>query len=131
VLAEFDSPVNALKAAIEARSQLASAEGLGPRDMRFGLHLADVVCVGEDLRGDGVNIAARLQEAADPGEIDVSATLYDHVRRVSPCAFVDRGEQALKGLSEPVRVMRVGASMDRHVFLTAPTVVAPRSPMRP
>ena len=79
VLAEFESPINALKAAIEARSLLATTQGLGPSDMRFGLHVADVVQVGDDLRGDGVNLAARLQQEADPGEIDVSGLLYDHV----------------------------------------------------
>lgn len=131
ILAEFDSPVNALKAAIEARSQMASAQGLSPRDMRFGLHIADVVCVDEDLRGDGVNIATRLQQGADPGEIDVSGTLFQHVRRVSPCTFSDMGERLFKGLSEPLQVMRVSASMDRHVFQKAPTVPAPQSAYRP
>ncbi len=131
LLAEFDSPVNALKAAIEARSHLASTPELAPTDMRFGLHIADVVQVGEDLRGDGVNIAARLQEHAAPGEIDVSGVLYDHVERVAPCAFSDQGMQVFKGVSAPVRVMRVGASMDRHVYQTAPTVDAPKSELKP
>ncbi|MFC6585374.1 adenylate/guanylate cyclase domain-containing protein [Sulfitobacter aestuariivivens] len=131
LLAEFDSPVNALKAAIEARSLLGSAEGLTPKDMRFGMHLADVVQVGDDLRGDGVNIAARLQQHAEPGEIDVSAALYDQVRRVSPCSFSDLGEQQFKGLGEPMRVMRVGTTMDRHVYQTAPTIEAPQTRKRP
>ena len=131
LFAEFESPVNGLKAAIEARSELATAPSLTPQSMRFGLHLADVVRVGEDLRGDGVNIAARLQQMAEPGEIDVSETLFDHVRRVSPCAFKDQGEHRLKGVGEAMRVMRVGASLDRHVFQIAPTVDAPRSPAKP
>ncbi|MEP1352868.1 MAG: adenylate/guanylate cyclase domain-containing protein [Tateyamaria sp.] len=131
LLAEFESPVNGLKAAIEARSELATAPGLTPQSMRFGLHLADVVRVGEDLRGDGVNIAARLQQLAEPGEIDVSEALFDHVRRVSPCAFEDRGEHRLKGLDEAMRIMRVGASSDRHVFQLAPTVEAPKSAIKP
>lgn len=101
VLAEFDSPVNALKAAIEARSTLASTGDLTPKNMRFGLHVADVVRFGDDLRGDGVNVAARLQQMAEPGEIDVSGALYDHVRRVSPCAFDDLGPHPVKGMSDP------------------------------
>ncbi len=131
ILAEFDSPVNGLKSAIEARSMLASAKGLAPKDMRFGLHLADVACFGDDLRGDGVNIAARLQQNAEPGEIDVSEILYNHVRRVSPCGFSELGERQFKGVSEPVRVMRVGSSMDRHVFQSAPIIAAPKSQLRP
>ena len=131
LLAEFESPVNGLKAAIEARSGLASAPGLNPESMRFGLHLADVVRVGDDLRGDGVNIAARLQQMAEPGEIDVSAALFNHVRRVSPCEFEDRGECRLKGLDETIHIMRVGASIDRHVYQLAPTIEAPRTATKP
>jgi len=131
LLAEFESPVNGLKAAIEARSMLASAHGLKPQDMRFGLHVADVVRLDGDLRGDGVNIAARLQQTTEPGEIDVSGVLYDHVRRVSPCAFSDQGERLVKGVVEPLKVMRVGASVDRHVFQSAPTVETPKSRVQP
>ena len=86
------SGIAALRAAIEGRASLASAPGLTPRDMRFGLHVADVMTIGDDLRGDGVNIAARLQSTADPGEIDVSGVLYDHVRRAAPCGFEMLGE---------------------------------------
>ncbi len=131
LLAEFSSPVNALRAAIETRASLASAPDLSPASMRFGLHVADVVSVGEDLRGSGVNIAARLQDTADPGEIDVSEVLYDHVRHVSPCSFKKMGQRQLKGLDEPVGVMRVGSTLDRHVFQSAPTIVNPTSDMHP
>lgn len=131
ILAEFDSAVNALKAAIDTRSMLGSAAGLVPQDMRFGLHLADVVRVGTDLRGDGVNIAARLQAAAEPGEIDVSGVLYQAVHRVSPCAFSDRGAQVLKGVGSPLQVYRVGSSIDRHVYQAAPTIAAPSPPQKP
>ena len=131
MLAEFSSPVNALHAAIEARASLASAPGLSPSSMRFGLHVADVVTLGEDLRGNGVNIAARLQDTADPGEIDVSKVLYDHVRHVSPCRFKEMGPRQLKGLPEPIDVMRVRSSVDRHLFQAAPTIVNPTSDMQP
>ncbi len=131
LLAEFASPVNALRAALESRASLASAPELTPTCMRFGLHVADVVTLGEDLRGNGVNIAARLQDTADPGEIDVSKALYDHVRHVSPCSFKELGQRHLKGLSEPISVMRVRSTMDRHVFQTAPTINNPTSDMRP
>ena len=131
VLAEFSSPVNALRASMEARNAIAAVPGATARDMRFGLHVADVVVVGGDLRGDGVNVAARLQSAAEAGAIDVTKAVYDHVRRVSPCGFEQLGERNFKGISEPVQVYRVGATIDRHRFQSAPTRDAPPSPMRP
>ncbi|QRM55245.1 adenylate/guanylate cyclase domain-containing protein [Sinorhizobium sp. BG8] len=120
-LAEFESPVNALRAAIEARWRMDVDSGVSARDMRFGLHVADVVIVGDDLRGDGVNIAARIEASAAPGEIEVSGALYDHVHRISPCKFDFVGERTLKGISEPLRIYRVAAVMDRHACQVAPT----------
>ncbi|CAN7412855.1 MULTISPECIES: adenylate/guanylate cyclase domain-containing protein [unclassified Ensifer] len=131
VLAEFTSPVNALRAAMEARSSLAAIPDATPNHMRFGLHLADVLAVGDDLRGNGVNLAARLQSSAAAGEIEVSQALYEQVRRVSPCAFEEIGERRFKGVSEPMRVYRVGTTIDRHRFLSAPTREAPPAAMRP
>lgn len=121
VLAEFSSPVNALRASVEARNAIAGVPGATARDMRFGLHLADVMVVGEDLLGDGVNVAARLQSSAEAGAIDITEVVHDHVRRVSPWRFDDIGERIFKGVSEPIRVYRVGAAVDRHRFQPAPT----------
>ena len=126
ILAEFGSPVNAVRSAIEARYSISAIPGAAPDDMRFGLHMADVVVVGTDLRGDGVNIAARIQASAKPGAIDVSGALYDQIHRVSPCKFAHVGDRRLKGISEPVRIYRVDAVMDRHVFQVAPTRLAPK-----
>ena len=85
LLAEFPSAVNALKAAMAARGTLSSVDGLDPKCVRFGLHLADVVDIDGDLRGDGVNLASRIQSAAKPGEIEVSGSIVDNVKRNSPC----------------------------------------------
>jgi adenylate cyclase len=70
-----------VRRATEIRAELAGATTAGsvPLKTRFGLHLADVVVRGDDLVGDGVNIAARIQEAADPGSIDVSGGLFEHI----------------------------------------------------
>lgn len=125
LLAEFASPVNALRSAMEARSQIGAISDCATGDMRFGLHIADVVVVGDDLRGDGVNIAARIQAAAPPGTIEVSGTLYDQVHRVSPCGFAPVGERSLKGIADPIRIYRVTDVMDRHVFQVAPTRAEP------
>jgi len=121
LLAEFPSPVNALRAANEARSALVSVDGGSPAMMRFGLHLADVMEVGDDLRGDGVNLAARIQGEAEPGEILVSSALIEQVRRSSPCTFEDLGETDLKGISAPVRLYRITGEMERYPFQTAAT----------
>ncbi|MBB3461235.1 adenylate/guanylate cyclase domain-containing protein [Rhizobium sp. BK377] len=131
LLAEFASPINALRSAIEARAEIAALPGSSGGDMRFGLHLADVVVVGSDLRGDGVNIAARIEASAPPGAIEVSGLLYDQVRRVSPCGFEDVGERQLKGILEPIRIYRVTELIDRHVFQFAPTRSAPNTAQSP
>jgi adenylate cyclase len=131
LLAEFASPVNALRSAIEARAEIAALPGASGGDMRFGLHLADVVVVGSDLRGDGVNIAARIEASAPPGAIEVSGLLYDQVRRISPCGFEDIGERQLKGILEPIRIYRVTELVDRHVFQFAPTRSAPNASQLP
>jgi TolB-like protein/tetratricopeptide (TPR) repeat protein len=115
ILSEFSSPINALHAALDARAALVGIAGSTPQDMRFGIHLADVIVVGTDLRGDGVNLAARLQASAEPGEIIVSEALVQQVQRNSPCGFVDLGERPLKGLSKPVRSFRAGTPAVKHV----------------
>ena len=77
--AEFPSAVNAVRGAFEIRSALAGAQDPAsePLRMRFGLHIADVVVQGDDLVGDGVNLAARIQAAAEPDSIYVSGALFD------------------------------------------------------
>ena len=107
--AEFPSPVNAVRSAFEIRSALAGVQNMAsePLSMRFGLHIADVVVQGDNLIGDGVNLAARIQAAAEPGSIYVSGALFDHVRRNSAFIFDDVGDRSLKNISEPVHLYRV------------------------
>jgi len=108
VLAEFPSPVNALRCAVQLRNALDRGEAPGDAlQMRFGLHLADVMVEGDDLIGDGVNIAARIQQSAEPGAIDISAALFDQVRRTTQFEFDDLGERAFKNIAGPVRIFRV------------------------
>jgi class 3 adenylate cyclase/TolB-like protein/Flp pilus assembly protein TadD len=123
VLAEFQSAINAIRCAVEIRSALAGAAAseCQPLKMRFGLHLADVIVQGNDLVGDGVNLATRIQQAAEPDAIDVSGTFFENVRRNSPFVFDDLGERTFKNISEPVRVYRVRCEMDGHRLQTAPT----------
>ena len=128
-LAEFGSPINALRCADEIRSALAGAlEWDGqPIMMRFGLHLADVMVRGDDLVGDGVNIAARIQQDAEPGSICVSGVFFDHVRRNSPFTFESLGERVFKNISEPIRVYRVRGEVGSRRYQSVPTTTAKAS----
>lgn len=122
ILAEFSSPVNALKAAVDARAAVGRVTDSTMGDLRIGVHLADVVVHGDDLRGDGVNLAARIQAGAEPGGIHVSAPLFDQVKRVSPVVFDDLGPRQFKGMSDPIQVYRVRADSDRSRYGIVPTV---------
>ncbi|WP_426412901.1 adenylate/guanylate cyclase domain-containing protein [Bradyrhizobium ganzhouense] len=118
-LAEFASPLAAVRCAVETQNHLAS--GSSPLRLRVGLNLGDVI-VGQDgdLYGDGINIAARLEGIADPGGILISEKVYSEVEGKLDVNFEDRGEQQLKNISRPVRVyaVRAGALSDR--LSTAP-----------
>ena len=133
VLAEFASPMNAVQCAVAMRDALGAAEQgrEQPLTMRFGLHLADVLVEGDDLVGDGVNLAARIQQAAEPGAIDLSGALFEQIRRTSPFAFDDQGEQSFRNISEPVRVFRLRGEMRRHPCQITHTQQAPRPAKRP
>ncbi len=98
LLAEFASPMNAVRCAVGIRDTLSLNERDRdvPLRIRFGLRLADVLVEGDDLIGDGVNLTAGIQQAAEPGAIDVSAALFDQIRRTSPFAFDDLGERSFK-----------------------------------
>jgi adenylate cyclase len=133
VLVEFASPINAVRCAVAIRTGLALA-GQGeerPFRMRFGLHLADVLVEGDDLIGDGVNLAARIQQAAEADAIDISASFLEQIRRNSPFAFDDRGDQSFRNISQPIRVYRLRGDVDRNPFQLAPTQPAPVQAKRP
>ena len=80
LIAEFPSVVEAVQCAIEVQRELASDEQSGLR-FRIGVHLGDVLVDGDDLLGEGVNLAARLQSMAEPGGILISQQVYDHVQK--------------------------------------------------
>jgi len=110
-LAEFASPLAAVRCATEMQDHL--AEDSGPFKLRIGLNLGDVI-VGQDgdLYGDGINIAVRLEGIADPGGILISEKVYSEVEGKLDVGFEDRGEQQLKNIAKPVRAyaVRAGAS---------------------
>jgi adenylate cyclase len=97
LLAEFASVVEAVRAAAEIQQALAERNALLPQvqriEFRVGVNLGDVVIDGDDIHGDGVNIAARLEGLAEPGGVCVSAAVYDQVRDRTELPFEDLGEQ--------------------------------------
>ena len=111
ILAEFPSVVHAVACAAEMQRSLQERNSKVPMDrrieFRMGVDLGDVIVEGEDIYGDGVNIAARLEGIADPGGIAVSQSVRDHVGHRFDVAFEDCGEQSLKNIEQPIRVYKV------------------------
>ena len=107
VLAEFASPVEAVRAAVDFQEASRSRNLLQPRERqlryRIGINLGDVMVRGNDLLGDGVNVAARLEGIAEPGGICVSGTVWDHINGKLSIGYVDIGEQSVKNIPRPVR----------------------------
>ena len=115
-LVEFASAVQAVTCAMaiqEQAEQAASALDDAKRmRLRIGIHVGDVMVEDDDLMGDGVNIAARLESIAAPGGISISRAVHDQVRDRIKIAFVDRGEVALKNIARPVQVFAIAGSGD-------------------
>lgn len=108
ILVEFASVVDALRAAIEIQQETGRRGESEPEEKRIvyriGLHLGDVMVDGQDLLGDGVNIAARIEGLAEPGGIAISHQVLDHSRGKLTVAFADQGEHQVKNIERPVRV---------------------------
>lgn len=111
VIAEFSSVVEAVQCAIEVQRELAARNRELPEAeqmwFRIGINLGDVMVENDDLYGEGVNIAARLQELAEPGGILVSGPVYDMVRNKLSVGFENLGQQPVKNVTEPVVSYRI------------------------
>jgi adenylate cyclase len=129
-LAEFQSVVDAVRCAVEVQRGMIDREPEVPDErrirFRIGINLGDVIVEGDDLYGDGVNIAARLEALADAGGVFVSNTVYDHVRDRLPFVFEDLGEQQVKNITRPVRVYRV---RDPGAITRPPASAPPVAPL--
>jgi len=114
VLAEFRSVVDAVRCAVEIQDALKTRnESLDESQrmlFRVGINLGEVVVKGDDLLGDGVNVAARLEGAAQPGGILISSSVYDQITGKLDLGFEDMGEQALKNISRPIRAFRISGA---------------------
>jgi TolB-like protein/class 3 adenylate cyclase len=111
MLAEFASVVDALRCVIEIQRDMRVRNTDVPREKRIefraGLNVGDIIIDGDDIYGDGVNVAARLESMAEPGEVCVSGRVYEDTRGKIDVTFQDEGEQQLKNIPWPVRVYRV------------------------
>ncbi len=111
VLIEFPSAVDAVRNAVTIQRALSKRNSDIPDDrrivLRIGVNFGDLIVDGDDIFGDGVNVAARLEALAEPGGISISGTVYEHVHGKVDVNYLDAGEQSLKNISEPVRMYRI------------------------
>jgi class 3 adenylate cyclase len=127
MLVEFASVVDAVRCAVAVQQAMpernTGVAADGRIELRIGINLGDVIVEGDDLYGDGVNIAARIEALADAGGVFVSNTVHDHVRDRSPFLFEDLGEQQVKNMpgSWVIRVRGAGEAIDQcHAPRAAP-----------
>ena len=111
MLVEFPSVVDAVRCAVEVQREMALRNTEIPAErrieFRFGINLGDIIIEDDDIYGDGVNVAARLEALAEPGGICVSRVVRDQVRDKLDFAFEDLGEQQVKNIARPIRVYRI------------------------
>jgi TolB-like protein/class 3 adenylate cyclase/Tfp pilus assembly protein PilF len=129
VLLEFPSVVDAVEYAVAVQAVMAERNHGVPEDrrmlFRIGVNLGDILIEGDDILGDGVNVAARLEGIAKPGGICVSSSAYEQVRGKVPVDFTDLGEQTLKNIARPIRAYAAGLSVSAHQAAQLPSS-APR-----
>jgi TolB-like protein/class 3 adenylate cyclase len=111
VLAEFASVVNAVQCAVEIQTALKPENASLPPDrrmeFRIGINLGDVIVDGEQIYGDGINVAARLESLAEPGGICISGSVHEQLGNKLAISYEDLDEQTVKNIARPVRVLRV------------------------
>ncbi len=137
-LVEFQSALDAVLCAIAVQQMMHDrkvARG-EPLSLRIGIHVGDVVESGGDILGDAVNIASRIEPLAEPGGVCISGEVYNQVRNKSDLAFVSRGEQTLKNVSNPVEVYAArmpweSGSADETSFATSRIAILPFRNMSP
>src|SRR5712671_2483043 len=132
ILIEFASVVDAVRCAVEVQQRMGERNADVPGDQRIefrvGINLGDIIIDGDDIHGDGVNIAARLEGLAEPGTVYISGTAYEQVRDKLHYAFEDRGEQSLKNIARPLRVYRVAIQHGERSKATHPALTLSDKP---
>jgi formylglycine-generating enzyme required for sulfatase activity/class 3 adenylate cyclase len=110
-IAIFDSPVEAVRCSIVIQQNLVGRNAALPKhhwiEYRIGVNLGDVIIEADDIYGDGVNIASRLEGIADPGQVYISGGIYEQVKHKLVCGYESLGDRKVKNITDPVRVYRV------------------------
>jgi formylglycine-generating enzyme required for sulfatase activity/class 3 adenylate cyclase len=110
-IAIFDSPVEAVRSSIVIQQNLVGRNAALPRDYwveyRIGVNLGDVIIETDDIYGDGVNIASRLESIADPGQVYISGGIYEQIKHKLVCGYESLGDRRVKNITDPIRVYRV------------------------
>ena len=131
VLVEFPSVVDAVRCAVAVQEGMPSLESNVPEDRRIryrvGVNLGDIVADGDDILGDGVNVAARVEGLAEAGGVCISEAVYHQIRDKVGASFVFAGEHAVKNIAQPVRVWRwrpgaPGAAVPVLAFANRPAI---------
>jgi adenylate cyclase len=123
-LVEFASAVQAVTCA----KAIQETNNNGALQLRIGIHVGDVVVQGDDLMGDGVNVAARIESVADAGGIAISRQVRDQVRDKLSIELIDKGEVELKNIARPVRIFLVAGDTSRQAAATGPILALPDKP---
>jgi adenylate cyclase len=134
MLVEFGSIVDAVRGGAEIQRGMNDSNIDIPEDkrisFRMGINLGDVIVEPDDIFGDGVNLAARLEGLAEPGGICISRTVYDHIAERLPYSFKDIGELHLKNITRPVHVYRIRLGAESKAVTTEAPDTAPQSLLR-
>ena len=130
LLAEFASVLDAVRCAVEVQRGMIERNAVTPPEKRIefrvGINLGDVIAEGDDIFGDGVNIAARLEGLAAPGGVCVSGTVLDHIGDKLPFPFEDRGEQSVKNIARSVRVFALRPETVAELPMAGVPIAVPR-----
>ena len=129
VLLEFPSVVDAVECAMAVQAVMVERNNGVPEDrrmlFRIGINLGDILIEGDDILGDGVNVAARLEGIAEPGGICISSSAHEQVRGKVPVEFTELGEQHLKNIARPIRAYAVGLNANYTDRAVSPSSFAP------
>ncbi len=132
MLAEFSSVIDAVRCAVEMQRAMAdrNAETVEDRRITFriGINLGDVIAEEDDIYGDGVNVAARLEALAEPGGICISRVVRDQIRDKLPYPFEDKGEQSVKNIARSVRVFALRPEAVAELPTKTVSALVPRRP---
>jgi formylglycine-generating enzyme required for sulfatase activity/class 3 adenylate cyclase len=110
-IAIFDSPVEAVRCSIVVQQNLIGRNAAFPKhhwiEYRIGVNLGDVIIESDDIYGDGVNVASRLEGIAEPGQVFISGGIYEQIKHKLVCGYESLGDRKVKNITDPVRVYRV------------------------